>query len=652
MTSISSRHFAALAFVLASSSFHAHAQTGTCDANGQTSANACIAAVQAAGGVVNDIYRDSLGRTGPNLPVFATLYNAWPGCTLAPEGGCGGGISTAPYDCPGAYVCQNVANTFANAADYLSALDHRWWQPGRITDHTLLSGCPRFTTTRVVDGNSANYIPREGLVFDLRGPSNQVVIFAENDHGPQPCESAEYTVFLSDNPMSDEIELNPTTIGVDPNKWNRAVLKAIYTHGWFDVRTADPTGHAACGDTVDYAVEDDSFTTVYALPCGLTFRYAAIVAGNDGRDFAACQFHSSEGEIDAVAGLTESGAAVCGDADGDRYVDCGCMGAPTICDCDDTNPAIHPGAPEDCDDPDLNCDTMTGVCPGTDVCAAGRCLALCDPQDEFSACPPGSTCGAAGSVTACVPSSCTSSSCPGGSVCSGGTCVPACTGVVCPSGQICQEGSCVDPCEFIQCAAGRECHAGVCVPPCRCLAANLGCASQPGTACDSASGECVDPSCVGVSCTSPNVCSASSGTCVPRCMGVVCPQNQHCTEADGCIGNCVGVSCDPGETCDPSSGTCTATSCPAIPCGTGLLCDANVCVPDPDAGVPDGGSDSNDAGTGNGGDAGSDAGNGGGRRRGRGCGCTTAGSESSPGTLAFVSLAGIALVFARRRTRR
>ena len=47
-----------------------------------------------------------------------------------------------------------------------------------------------------------NYHPWTGLVFDLGGPSNKVAIFAENDHGPQPCESLEYTVFLTDNPYA------------------------------------------------------------------------------------------------------------------------------------------------------------------------------------------------------------------------------------------------------------------------------------------------------------------------------------------------------------------------------------------------------------------------------------------------------------------
>src|SRR6185436_6121835 len=168
-----------------------------------------------------------------------------------------------------------------------------------------------------------------------------------------------------------EVVLDPATTGVDPTKWNRAVLSKIYTGGWTQVRPPDPAGHGtACGDTADYSVEEDSFVQVFSLPCGITFRYASVVAGNDGLDFPACKYDSNEGEIDAVAGLTENGSAVCPDADGDHYVDCNCPGHPPICDCNDADPGIHPGAPEACDSTvDYNCDGMKGTpCPVDLVC--------------------------------------------------------------------------------------------------------------------------------------------------------------------------------------------------------------------------------------------------------------------------------------------
>ncbi|MEI8255799.1 MAG: pre-peptidase C-terminal domain-containing protein, partial [Deltaproteobacteria bacterium] len=51
----------------------------------------------------------------------------------------------------------------------------------------------------------------------------------------------------------------------------------------------------------------DGMTTVWALPCGYSFRYASISAGNNGGNGAACRFDSFDDELDAVAGLDQSG---------------------------------------------------------------------------------------------------------------------------------------------------------------------------------------------------------------------------------------------------------------------------------------------------------------------------------------------------------
>jgi len=416
------------------------AATGVCDATAASPA-ACIDAIQASGGVVNDVFKDANGLTAAELPVFGALFNAWPGCNTTSFAGCAG-VDTLPYDCPGQYACSGSANSFANASDFLATVDHRWWHPCRLANHALVNGCPQFASTNcVANGAGGAYFPWEGLVFDLGGPSNKVAIFATNDHGPQPCESVEYTVFLSDDPFAKEIVLNPTTVGIDPGKWNRAVLKQIFTKGWVEVRPPDPAQFgASCGDTALYSVEQDSFVPVYALPCGVTFRYAAIVAGNDGLDFPECGFDSNEGEIDAVAGLTEAGTAVCNDADGDLYVDCACPGAPAICDCNDADPTVYPGAPEPCDAGDRNCDGQPGGCAPGLTCHASVCLPPCG-TGEFG-CPGGSTCQATPEGQLCVPTDCTGtpSACPDGTVCDAGQCVPACDDVVCPTNQVCQNG--------------------------------------------------------------------------------------------------------------------------------------------------------------------------------------------------------------------
>ncbi len=278
--------------------------------------------------------------------------------------------------------------------------------PCRFESSTLdANGCLTAFTC-IPDGTAGNFNPWEGLVFDLGGPSNKVAIFATNDHGPQPCESLEYTVYLSDNPLAKSKIDQPAMTGVDPQQWNRAVLKTVYTDGWYNTRAPDPVGHASCGDTADYAVEQDSFVQVFSLPCGITFRYAAVIAGNDGLDFPACQYASSEAELDAVAGLTESGAGVCPDADGDHYVDCNCPSAPPVCDCDDSDPMVHPGAPESCDSTiDYNCDGKKGfACPAGKVCYMGLCDDLCPGENPL--CPAGADCSNTDAGKVCVPSDC------------------------------------------------------------------------------------------------------------------------------------------------------------------------------------------------------------------------------------------------------
>ena len=562
--------------------------TGVCDSNPPVSTQACIDAVQAGAGVFNEVFTDSNGLTADQLPVFGQLFNNWPGCNTTSSAGCAG-LSQAPFDCPGQYVCEaGIGNTFAEVANRVNALDRLWGHPCRITDHTLIGNCPNWGSC-AADGTIGHYFPWEGLVFDLGGPSNKVAIFAQNDHGPQPCESLEYTVYLTDNPYSMEQIVNPSATGVDPDKWNRAVLSQVFTKGFVEVRPPDPTGHAACGDTSAYSVEEDSYAQVFALPCGITFRYAAIIAGNDGLDFPECAFDSQEAELDAVAGLTESGAGVCPDADDDNYVDCDCVGAPAVCDCVDDDPAINPGAPEPCDSPDVNCDGDPGGCETGLVCYESVCVPTC--IDENASCPDGSECQQTGQGTICVPVDCSASGCPDGSVCIDDQCVPACTGVVCPGSQICQDGQCIDPCQDITCPAGLVCQGAECVPPCACYEGDIGCADLAGYLCDKGNTDlCVPAACVGVTCTGTQTCDPTTGDCVDFCHpGVVCPLGQKCIDPDGCVPICQDVVCDDGFTCNTDTGDCEDNRCIDVTCFPPFTCVEGECVDQSGSGGAGGG---------------------------------------------------------------
>ena len=633
----------------------AAAETGICDSNPPASTQACIDAIQANGGaVINDVFTDANGLTAAELPLFGTFFDTWPGCSSPTAAGGCAGTSFAPYDCPGQYTCSPLANTFANASNYLNALDRQWWQPCRLADPSLVNGCPNFQAGCIADGLGGNYYPWHGLVFDLGGPSNKVAIFAQNDHGPQPCESMEYTVYLTDNPLAHELTdliPDPAATGVDPMKWNRAVLTTVFTKGFTEVRAPDPVGHAACGDTALYSVEEDSFVQVFALPCGITFRYASIIAGNDGLDFPECAFDSQEAELDAVAGLTESGAAVCPDADDDHYVDCNCPGAPPVCDCADSDPGVHPGAPEACDSLDLDCDGVGGSCAPGLTCYLSLCLGGCDGENQY--CPAGATCQPTGLGDLCVPEDCSVGGCPPGGVCKDGLCVPACTDVSCPGTQVCLDGACVDPCANLVCPEGQTCQAGECRPPCACFAGDAGCAAQPGTVCDrGASNLCVPPACVGVECGAAEVCDPDTGTCVPFCNAdVICPALQKCLDGVGCVPLCEDVVCSEGLTCNTQTGECEDKQCEGVTCFAPQVCVAGECV--------DPGSSSSGAG----GDAGSGgnapAGAGGSappvdpRDPGEesGCGCRTTGGEPGTGLALAGALVAFAAALARRRRR-
>lgn len=606
---------------------------------------ACTNEIQAAAGlVVNDVFRDTKGLTYDKLPIFGKVVNNWPDC---PQGidFAGAGHSIAPYNCPGQYVGDATSPTQANAQAFLGAVDHYWWQPCRLASNALtdIGGgkmCPA-SWACIADGTGGNYDPWAGLVFDLGGPSNKVAIFAENDHGPQPCESLEYTVFLSDNPLARETVLDPKTTGVDRNKWNRAVLSKIFTKGFIEIRTPDPVNYgAACGDVPEYSVEEDSFVQVFSLPCGITFRYATIVAGNDGRDFPSCAYDSNEGEIDAVAGLTEGGAGVCPDADGDLYVDCGCPSAPAVCDCKDSDPKVHPGAPEPCDATDLNCDGKAGGCEAGLVCNASVCVPTCG-GGEVANCPPGSDCTDTTNGKLCVPQSCASGGCPAGSVCTAGGCIPACDGSIkCPGKQVCQDGRCIDPCAHVTCPSGTACNGGKCEAPCGCFAGNTGCGT--GKVCDATTTLCVAPACKGVTCGAGETCDATTGKCTTFCdASVKCPAGQKCQSPDGCVAICTGVTCDPGLTCNPNSGACEDHRCDTVTCFPPEVCQAGTCVSPDDAGsdAGDASVDAGDAGDAGGGEAASPKG---------GCGCDVPGS--SGGTAAIVAALGLGLaVIARRR---
>lgn len=570
----------------------AAAQAACVDATG----DACLGVVRAAraDGVVEDVFRTRDGLFAPQLG-FATYVRGVNGCI---------GYTHTPTILEG-YTCAAAGMSPPGGDDpafHANTLDWYWTQVVRT----------RADGSQVADGEPGSYFPWRGRIYDLGGEANRVVLFPITDHPPLPCEAFEYSVWLSNDP--DATEIAPET-APDPALWNPARLIRIFTQGW--TRNARATGTAeATRPDLDAWLHDnstgeavaDALATVWALPCGLSFRYVAIQGGNYGNPGPECVYHSSEDELDAVAGLNEDDTAICVDADGDGHRAASCGGG----DCDDADPEVHPGAFEPCDATrDLDCQPAI-ECPEGTRCDAGS--GLCVSTCFEGGCASGYTCSADG---LCVEAACAARTepCPDGTICRAGACVAPCEGVVCPRGRVCAGGACIDPCAGVVCPAMQVCIAGdpgartVCGPACTCTDLGTTDLCPADRACDArmgvpSAGRCVDPgceiatcgpgeacvagacvdACAGVVCPYAQVCAL--GECVPdRCAGIVCPGSQVCREGE-CFDACDGVSCGEGRRC--RDGACVPDPCAAITCGPDFRCVEGTCVP-----------------TGSGGDAGS-----------------------------------------------
>jgi hypothetical protein len=621
----------------------ADAQATCVDATG----DACLNVIRTAraDGVVEDIFTTRDGLYAPQLG-FATYVRGVNGCI---------GQTHTPTILSG-YTCGAAGSNPPGGNDpafQANSLDWYWTQVVRTDDSGVA----------VADGLPGFYIPWRGRIYDLGGEANRVVLFPITDHAPLPCEAFEYTVWLSNNP--DATTIAPPS-APDPSQWNEARLIRTFTQGW--TRNPAATGVAEATradlgtwlrDTTAGEAVADALATVWALPCGLSFRYVAMQAGNNGNPGPECVFHSSDDELDAVAGLNEDDTAICIDADGDGHRAASCGGG----DCDDTNPDIHPGAFEPCNaTTDFDC-RPADPCPTGTMCDTdtGLCATTCFE----GACADGFTCSAS---NVCLEASCATRTepCPDGTLCRGGSCVEPCDGVVCPRGRICAGGACIDPCAGVVCPSMQVCIAAdpgartVCGPACTCsdLAASVICG--PGRACDAradspTTGHCVDPGCETAICAPSESCVG--GSCRDACIGVTCPLGQLCRTGECVVDRCASVTCGAGLVC--RDGACVS-SCDGVSCPAGERCVDGGCETDPCAGVDCGAAARCVEGTcialprdaGGAGDAGAgmDAG---GRRNPNegGCGCRAGSTESNAGWLAALGLA-LALMARRRAAKR
>jgi len=237
--------------------------------------------------------------------------------------------------------------------------------------------------------------------------------------------------------------------------------------------------------------------------------------------------------------------STCHDPDGDRYGEgIGCLGA----DCDETDPFVHPRAPESCDGRDDACDRVPDPCECSPWLGAAECDegAVCAPTGEslVARCvpPPGGEPVADGQP-------CGSAPCRPGSYCvrwgeGQQLCTHTCDfyrGVGCPAPLECLSflasneaiGLCREPpatCDVYDaasCPVGQACRPffrPVGEPDLRCLAAGD---RQVGQVCQGGAGECLpgrlcvrhaealERTCVRV-CQQDRDCPAGEGVCEGR----------------------------------------------------------------------------------------------------------------------------------------
>ncbi len=209
------------------------------------------------------------------------------------------------------------------------------------------------------------------------------------------------------------------------------------------------------------------------------------------------------------------------DVDGDTYADRACTGGD---DCDDANPAIHPGAAELCNGADDNCDGMIDE----GCCSAGPCTTTCDTMGTRG-------CNPDGSPGACVapPEACNGAD-------------DDCDGMI-DDGLGCALGSAAMACTTTCGSTGTR----ACLPGC-----TLDSCVPPTEACNG-----TDDDCDG---------SADDGFACVRGATTSCTTTCGSTGTDTCAADCTAGACTaPAETCNGTDDDCDGMTDEGFACAVG-----------------------------------------------------------------------------------
>ncbi len=290
--------------------------------------------------------------------------------------------------------------------------------------------------------------------------------------------------------------------------------------------------------------------------------------------------------IDGCSNATASCTHSAWDRDTDGYADAGCLGLGN--DCNDLDPAVHPGAADTCDGIDNDCDGLVdggrrpvgGACTVDANCCSGTCASgVCtlpagSCMRTFDACTgPGDCCSGLCALTVDGVHRCQVS---GGCSIAGVTCITAAD--CCSTG--CVGGTCSDTTtcaiDGSSCASNAACCSNLCTGGV-CQTAGPGC-EVDGEVCSSAgnccSGLCMPTTTIGVSrCATHDYCRAEGEICTTNfdcCTGGCDPATGRC----GMFGSCSTS----GEPCTSVRSCCSAL-CADAGSGVGICEHLDGCRP-------------------------------------------------------------------------
>jgi hypothetical protein len=280
----------------------------------------------------------------------------------------------------------------------------------------------------------------------------------------------------------------------------------------------------------------------------------------------------------ACVDLCEVNSVTCGDNEtcnpGTGDCDCNanlCLGT-TCCAVDDNCSSSGCKAPS----------ALGGVCADNDPCAAGL---FCIPNPVN---PDNATDASAGFCEECNPDIVAEAVCANDQFCNVSGQFGVCEDCDCGDNEVCDPvgGICSCPnvaCGAVCCDAGMLCGDGdVCV---ECLGDG-----------DCISGEiCQDNVCVGVECTSDEMCNTEAGqicdetdhtcqcaneTCGAGTAKVCCAEGEVCNADGNCSTSCkADKDCASGEHCDKKVGYCVANECAKdTDCPGTKVCTGGICV--------------------------------------------------------------------------